>query len=146
MAAAMRTHPSLLLRLRDTRDEAAWSQFAAIYTPLIFGFCHGRGLTEADASDVTQEVFKAVAVALPRFEYDPARSSFRNWLFTVVRSKLNNFLAAQARRPGLAGETTLQQFTELTADSATDEIWRHRATSRAHGGRYTASRPERYTR
>lgn len=118
------TRPSLLLRVRDARDEAAWSQFVGIYTPLIFGFCRGRGLTEADASDVAQEVLKAVALALPKFEYDPARSSFRNWLFTVVRSKLNNHLNAQARRPVPAGETTLQQFAELTPDSAAEDVWR----------------------
>lgn len=118
------TRPSLLLRVRDARDEAAWSQFVGIYTPLIFGFCRGRGLTEADASDVAQEVLKAVALALPKFEYEPARSSFRNWLFTVVRSKLNNHLNAQARRPVPAGETTIQQFAELTPDSAAEDAWR----------------------
>ncbi len=118
------TRPSLLLRLRDARDEAAWSQFIALYTPLIFGFCRSRGLGEADASDVAQEVLKAVALALPKFEYDAARSSFRNWLFTVVRSKLNNHLAAQARRPAPAGETTIQHFAEITPDSAAEDAWR----------------------
>lgn len=118
------TRPSLLLRVRDARDEAAWSQFVGIYTPLIFGFCQGRGLNEADASDVAQEVLKAVALALPKFEYDPARSSFRNWLFTVVRSKLSNYLSAQARRPVPAGATTIQQFAEHTPDSTTEDAWR----------------------
>ena len=118
------TRPSLLLRVRDARDEIAWSQFVGIYTPLIFGFCRGRGLAETDASDVAQEVLKAVALALPKFEYDPARSSFRNWLFTVVRSKLNNHLHAQARRPVPAGETTIQQFVEATPDSAAEDTWR----------------------
>jgi len=124
MSADTPTRPSLLLRVRDARDEAAWSQFVGIYTPLIFGFCRGRGLNEADASDVAQEVLKAVTLALPKFEYDPARSSFRNWLFTVVRSKLNNHLSAQARRPLPAGETTIQQFVEATPDSAAEDAWR----------------------
>jgi RNA polymerase sigma-70 factor (ECF subfamily) len=118
------TRSSLLLRLRDLTDEGAWSQFVAIYTPLIFGCCRGRGLVEADAYDVTQDVLKAVAQALPRFEYNPQRSSFRNWLFTVVRSKLNNFFAAQARRPRPAGATTLRQFAETAFDAPDEEAWR----------------------
>jgi|JI10StandDraft_1071094.scaffolds.fasta_scaffold67515_4 RNA polymerase sigma factor (sigma-70 family) len=124
MAADMRTRPSLLLRLRDTGDEAAWSQFVGIYTPLIFAFCRGRGLSETDAGDISQEVLKAVAGAISRFQYDPQRSSFRNWLFTVVRSKLNNFFASQARHPRPAGETTLQQLAETEADSQLEETWR----------------------
>jgi len=123
MAADLQTRPSLLLRLRDANDNAAWSQFVAVYTPLIFGFCRGRGLSESDAGDVSQEVLKAVAGAIPRFQYDPQRSSFRNWLFTIVRSKLNNYLAAQARRPRLAGETTIQQFVEGEPDRALEENW-----------------------
>ena len=30
------TRPSLLVCLRDTKDERAWSEFTAIYGPLIY--------------------------------------------------------------------------------------------------------------
>ncbi len=123
MAADLQTRPSLLLRLRDAGDDAAWSQFVSVYTPLIFAFCRGRGLSETDAADVAQEVLKAVAKAIPRFSYDPRRSSFRNWLFTVVRSKLNNFFAAQARQPRSAGQTTVQEFVEGEPDRTIEETW-----------------------
>jgi RNA polymerase sigma-70 factor (ECF subfamily) len=123
MAGDLTTRPSLLVRLRDTSDHEAWSQFVTVYTPLIFGFCRNRGLSETDAGDVTQEVLKAVAGAIPRFRYDPRRSSFRNWLFTVVRSKLNNFIAAQARQPRPAGDSTILQFAENEPDPAIEEGW-----------------------
>ena len=118
------TRPSLLLRLRETRDEAAWSEFVGIYTPLIFGFCRGRGLSETDAADVAQDALKAISEAIPRFHYEPQRSSLRNWLFTIVRSKLNNFLTSQARRPESASETTLQRFAERTSDPSAEDAWR----------------------
>jgi len=124
MAGDALTRPSLLIRLRDPGDHDAWSQFVTIYTPLIFGFCRGRGLAETDARDVTQEVLRAVAQSIPRFQYDRARSSFRNWLFTVVRSKLNNFLASSARQPRAASETTLLQYAETAASPSLEEAWR----------------------
>ena len=123
MDGDVRTRHSLLVRIKDSSDEAAWSQFVGIYTPLIFAFCRGRGLAEADAADVAQEVLKAVARAIPRFIYDPARSSFRNWLFTVVRSKLNDFFAAQARQPRAARDSTLQHFVENEPDRALEDAW-----------------------
>jgi RNA polymerase sigma factor (sigma-70 family) len=126
MAANVPTRPSLLVRLREPGEQEAWREFVEIYTPLVFGFCRGRGLSEADAADVTQDVLRAVAAALPRFEYDPQRSTFRNWLFTVVRSKFNNHLAGAARRPRTAGDTTLARYRDLTAegDGEAEEAWR----------------------
>ena len=124
MRADLQTRPSLLRRLQHAGDEAAWSQFVAIYTPLIFAFCRSRGLSETDARDVSQEVLKSVVGAVPRFEYDPQRSSFRNWLFTVVRSKLNNHFHAQARQPRSAGDTTLEHFVETEPDRPLEERWR----------------------
>jgi|KBSSwiStaDraftv2_1062776.scaffolds.fasta_scaffold732428_2 RNA polymerase sigma-70 factor (ECF subfamily) len=124
MAADLPTRPSLLVRLRDADDHTAWSQFVAVYTPLIFGFCCKRGLNETAAGDVCQEVLKAIAKAIPQYQYDPGRSTFRNWLFVVVRSKFNNHVAAQARQPRLAGDTTIHEFAEKEADTALEESWR----------------------
>ena len=42
------TRPSLLLRVRDHHDSAAWERFVKAYTPIVFGFCRKRGLQAAD--------------------------------------------------------------------------------------------------
>ncbi|HXG48690.1 MAG TPA: sigma-70 family RNA polymerase sigma factor [Methylomirabilota bacterium] len=115
------TRPSLLMRLRDAHDEAAWRQFVEIYTPLVYGFCRRRDLQEADAADVAQEVMRAVARSMERFEYDPGRGRFRNWLLTVVRSKLNNFLAARQRQPDPASATRLQSLVEETQRGGSEQ-------------------------
>lgn len=117
------TRPSLLLRVRDPHDESAWSQFVEIYTPLIFGYCRSRGLQDGDAADVAQESMRAVAKAIGKFEYDPQRGKFRNWLLTVVQSKLHNFLAQQRRQPALAGQTTLQRTLEDNSAAADESKW-----------------------
>src|SRR5438094_6586974 len=110
------TRPSLLVRLRDAQDEWAWSQFVEIYAPLVYGFARKHGLQDADAADLTQDVLQAVSGGIRRLDYDPRRGSFRGWLFTVVRNKLRNFLAAQ-KRPGRGtGDSNAQQrLQELPA-------------------------------
>jgi len=49
-------------------------------------------LQDADAADVTQEVLRSVARAAKDLDYDPKGGSFRGWLRTVVRNKVNTFL------------------------------------------------------
>jgi RNA polymerase sigma factor (sigma-70 family) len=121
MSDAPVTRPSLLLRVRNVSDDAAWSQFVEIYTPLIFRYCSSRGLQEAAAADVAQETMRAVARAIAKFEYDPERGKFRNWLLTVVQTRVSNFLAEQRRQPALAGETALQ--LNLERKSIDDPVW-----------------------
>ena len=118
-----RTRPSLLLRIRDAQDGAAWDQFVEIYTPLIFAFCRKRDLQEADAADVCQEVMRTVARSAERFQYDPQRGKFRNWLFTVVRSKLNNFFAGRQRQPDPASATSLQQLADVQPTALDQSDW-----------------------
>jgi RNA polymerase sigma-70 factor (ECF subfamily) len=103
------TSASLLIRIRDRNDHAAWSRFVDVYQPLIHGFARKHGLQEADAADLTQEVLRAVARSAGRFDYDPRRGTFRGWLFTVVRNKLRNFLESQRRQVQGSGDTGVQQ-------------------------------------
>src|SRR3954467_1231063 len=106
------TRASLVLRLRDPRDEAAWREFVDRYGPLIYGFLRKQGVQDADAADLGQEVLAAVAAAVGRLDYDPRRGSFRNWLFTVVRNKLSNWRAAGANRPRGSGESETHRLLE----------------------------------
>ena len=112
MADIPSTRASLLVRLRDPRDEAAWTEFVDLYAPLIYGYLRRQGLQDADAVDVSQEVISTIARAVSRLAYDPKRGSFRNWLFTVVRRKLSNWRRAQRIRPRGSGDTATQRLLE----------------------------------
>jgi RNA polymerase sigma-70 factor (ECF subfamily) len=102
----------LLVRLRDPRDGEAWQQFVQVYAAVVYGFARKRGLQDADAADLMQDVFRAISTAIGRLEYDPQRGTFRSWLFTVTRSKLNNFLNGQRRQVRGSGDSGGQERLE----------------------------------
>jgi RNA polymerase sigma factor (sigma-70 family) len=106
------TRPSLLIRLRDPGDERAWSEFMEIYGPLVYQLAKRRGLQEADAQDLAQEVFRAVARAIERYDPDPARGSFRGWLSRIANNLIINLLSAQRRHPRGTGDTDMQRMME----------------------------------
>jgi RNA polymerase sigma-70 factor (ECF subfamily) len=94
------TRPSLLVRIRDSRDREAWRQFVQIYGPVVYRYGRQHGLQDADAADLTQEVLRAVSVSVQRLDYDRRRGSFSGWLFTLAHHKLYD-LRCRQRRPGL---------------------------------------------
>lgn len=81
------TQPTLLLRIRNAQDHDAWVRFVDLYGPLIYGFLRKRGLQDADAADLTQDVLRQVASAVKDFDYDTTRGSFRSWLLTIVQNR-----------------------------------------------------------
>ncbi len=106
------TRRSLVLRLRDAGDHQAWSEFVEIYEPLVYRIARGRGLQDADAHDVCQEVFHAVSSAVERWAPDPAKGSFRGWLFRIARNLLVDFIAARRRHPCGTGRSSIQAVME----------------------------------
>jgi RNA polymerase sigma factor (sigma-70 family) len=112
MTESPATRRSLLVRLKDPHDEQAWTEFVAIYTPLIDRLAQARGLQSADAADLAQEVFRAVAGAIGRFDLDQRRGSFRGWLFKIARNLMINLLAARRGRPQATGDSDVQEMLE----------------------------------
>lgn len=95
------TRATLLDDLRDPEDAQAWRQFVDLYLPLIYRYSRQRGLQDADAQNVVQEVFSLVSRAVQSFDYDPARGRFRDWLGLITHQRILGLLSKE--RPATCG-------------------------------------------
>ena len=100
-APLLETRSSLIQRLKATINGESWEEFFHTYWELIYNVARRAGLSEADAQDIVQETILKIHKSLDHFEYNRKRGTFKGWLRTVTRSRLNDFFKKQQRRPAL---------------------------------------------
>jgi RNA polymerase sigma factor (sigma-70 family) len=114
------TSPTLLGRLRcNPGDQKAWNDFVDRYGRKVYGCSRERGLQEADAQDVTQNVFIELARQMSGFEYRPT-GSFRAWLRTITYRAWCDFLRARGRAAGEA--VSDEALTQLASPASGEDL------------------------
>ena len=115
------TSRSLLDRARG-HDPAAWERLVGLYAPLVHYWCRRWGLPEDDAPDVFQDVFGAVAARLGGFRRDPAGGTFRGWLRTITRNKVNDAFRRRRREPaGVGGSEAQARLLRVPGPAPADD-------------------------
>ena len=110
--------------MRDLGDGPSWSEFHAIYRPLIFGYLRSLGLKEHDANDLTQEVFWRLMAILPTFELDRRRGRFRTYLWRLTYTTLVDG-ARKKKVRDRAEEEWVRHFSEAdeSASRGSRSLW-----------------------
>jgi RNA polymerase sigma-70 factor (ECF subfamily) len=118
------TETSLIVRVQQN-DADAWRRLTQLYGPMIYGWGRRAGLQPDDAADIMQTVFVALTHRINRFQRRSSRDSFRGWLWTVTRNKVNDHyrhLQAQAAgRGGTDAQNMMQALAESPPSSASVE-------------------------
>ena len=82
------TRQTLLNRLKNWDDQESWREFFQLYWRLIHSIALKAGLTEPEAQDAVQETIISVAKTMPTFRYDPAKCSFKTWLWHLAQKRI----------------------------------------------------------
>ncbi len=118
------TRMTLITRLKDRDDGRAWKEFVEIYMPVVHGLVARSGLQDADAEDVTQDVFRSIARSINGFDCERSRGSFRGWLMAVTRSRTADFLARRHRHVSGTGDTVVHDhLSQIPQDTNGEDIW-----------------------
>ena len=135
------TSLSLLERVKAD-DQQAWQRLVDLYSPLVCHWCARWQVTGADADDVVQDVFLAVAAGIEKFQRprravrapsappsEPrprgsvgantpsaasgeATGSFRGWLGAITRNKLRDFYERRQRQPAAQGGSDVHRLLQ----------------------------------
>lgn len=115
------TRLSLLARVKDVEDSESWAEFFRTYERMVRGLARQRGLTEDEADDVAQEVFRRVAKTIHDFERGPYAGSFRKWLGRLTRWRADDKLRERRRAPIPVSSTTGPDDPDPVESLSTDD-------------------------
>ncbi|MCA9123331.1 MAG: sigma-70 family RNA polymerase sigma factor [Planctomycetaceae bacterium] len=122
-ASPPETRASLILRLQNAEDAAAWDQFVELYGPVVYRSARGRGLQAADAENLVQEVLLAVMQSVSKWLLRDDRGSFRAWLLRIARNEVVNMLTLRATRSlGEDGDDALRKIRDLPVVDEISEL------------------------
>lgn len=115
------TSKTLLEKLRDPNDVAAWHRFVELYLPLLFWWARQLPLQGFDPEDFVQDILLKLVQKLPEFQYDPDGGGFRNWLRTLCHNHWRDHCRKLANRVSPANEAGLADL-EVT-DLDLERFW-----------------------
>ena len=101
-----------------------WSRLVETFSPIVYAWCRKSGLSAADASDVVQDVFVAVARGIGDFQRKKSSGSFRSWLATITRHRIIDAIRKLEKFPDVRGGTEflfkIQNQPEILDESITE--------------------------
>ncbi|MEM8734830.1 MAG: sigma-70 family RNA polymerase sigma factor [Planctomycetota bacterium] len=106
------TRHSLILRLKD-RSDGAWLEFVELYEQTLLDYALRKGLQDADARDVAQEVLAALESKIPEWNLDADHGKLRGWLLRVARNIAVDKISERVRSPlplGGAGSSGIEHL------------------------------------
>jgi RNA polymerase sigma-70 factor (ECF subfamily) len=123
------TRPSLIVQLKDPRNEPAWAEFVCAYEPFLMQLVRRQGTPERHVADITQQLLMVIARSVAGWTDDGKVASFRRWLSQVARNVVIKFMARERREiSGQGGTDFFEQLIEqpdLHAMDATAGKYEH---------------------
>ena len=109
------TSHSLIFRVKNPADGAAWTEFLGIYQPVVFRMARRRGLQDADAQDVMQQVFLSISKSIEGWVPGDLQPPFRAWLTTIARNAITKALTRRPR-DAATGSTSMVERLDAQPD------------------------------
>ncbi|HBE68491.1 MAG TPA: hypothetical protein DDW52_10125 [Planctomycetaceae bacterium] len=118
------TRDSLIQSLVNPANEKAWTEFEQLYTPVVLAMAKRRGMQDADARDVSQQVLISVSRAVADWQPGKDKPPFRAWLSVVARNAITKVLARVPSDRGAGSTSVLQRLNAEPDPSASAEMAR----------------------
>lgn len=114
------TRHSLIVRLKDQRNDLAWTEFVCAYEPFLLRLLKNQGTPDRHIADVSQQLLLTIAKSVDRWKPDGKAASFRRWLGCVARNVVIKFMMRERKQVTGQGGSEFLVHMETIADESID--------------------------
>lgn len=118
--ALPKTTTVLLEQLRNETDADTWQEFVHRYQPVLVGFAHRLGLSEADAADAAQGTLAEFLIAYRAGKYIRGRGRLSSWIIGIARHRIESLRRDKARHAAWCGDSGMM---DLRDSASMTQIW-----------------------
>lgn len=118
---APETRPSLIVRLKDRRNEPAWTEFLCTYEAFLMHLVRRQGTPDRHVADITQQLLLTIARSVDGWRDDGKDASFRRWLSRVARNVVVKYMTRERRQVAGQGGSEFLDRLETEPDVLEDE-------------------------
>ena len=105
------TRSTLLADIKSPENREAWEEFVVLYRPVIYRMARRRGMQDADAQNLAQDVLLRVARAIENWEQQPG-TRFRHWLRKVASNAIVSAVTRSPEDAAAGGSVARDLLTE----------------------------------
>lgn len=127
----MNTRETLLMRLRQKRDDLSWEEFNTAYERYIYLIIRGMKMNHHDAEDLVQGVMLAIWEKIPDFDYQPHHSKFRTWICRITRNKVVDYIRRSTSESRKREGVNIDEVTLPEVEAIAEREWKAHVTDTA---------------
>lgn len=123
------TRKTLIERVKDQYNEAAWEEFAGIYSRYIYAVIRNMNISQQDTEEIHQKVIIKLWEKLPGMKTDEIRR-FRSYLAMLTKNEVKQFIRSRSRRQDIekkaAGDASLSYLQSIRLpdiDTIAEKEW-----------------------
>jgi RNA polymerase sigma factor (sigma-70 family) len=128
---AEQTRETLLMRLRQKRDDLSWEEFNSAYERYIYLIIRGMKMNHHDAEDLVQTVMLAIWEKIPDFDYQPHYSKFRTWICRITRNKVVDYIRRSTSESRKREGVNIDEVTLPEVEAIAEREWKAHVTDTA---------------
>lgn len=97
-------------------DEIGWTEFFRRYSPIVKALALFKGLNEADADDICQQVMAQFFQQSKSFRFDPGIARFRTYFGRIVWNKITDYYRRRREMP-------VAEFEAIPVEPETEQLF-----------------------
>ena len=116
------TRSTLISRITDQGDEAAWNEFSQQYRGYLEVILSRTHLETQEIEDCLQNTLLRIWELMPKFDYDPQKGRFRSWIAQIAVNTARSYLHHESKQT--TAKQNIYDLSQQDLENTLEDDWK----------------------